>query len=127
MPDVRYGRIVRKVERVVPFLITVEHSGSETFGPETLPVGIDLYRPLVKCFAVAVEMPVMVEIVYGHLESPLPNGVNVRRTDFISFFRHNLKCRLEPERFIQVHHHRGSVTPQIRLHVMGHDSSRGST
>src|SRR5271154_3975422 len=101
MRYVRHRHIVGKFVRIVPIEIAIHDSRSKPLGAKFLNVLIDLLGPLQEQFALLVQLPVMIQVVYVELKPATAHVPHIFIGNFVTFFRDNLERGFNSVRMIK--------------------------
>src|ERR1700722_16957321 len=120
MRDIWDRHIEIELKRIVPLQIPVKHSRPKTRGAVGLPVLIDSPRPLPELRGIAKEIAVVVKILNINFEAALANRLKESFGDPVPPLRHNLKRRLNAERFIDTHQLGTEIPSFFSLDIVSH-------
>src|SRR5258707_5501078 len=89
--DVGNGHVIRKLEEIVPLLITVHGAGAKSATTISLHVTVDSGGSADELRALAVQLPVVVQIVNVKFTSPPANLEDILIRDRVTLLGYNLK------------------------------------
>src|SRR5215469_736538 len=112
--------IICKIERVVPFRFTVEHSRAEACRAEFASILINDFGAAQKLLLVVKEPAVVVQILDNDFKSAALYGLQQILGDFIALFRDHSESRFDSESLVQIHERRAKISACFGFHVVRH-------